>query len=80
MNKDEASYLLKNFLGSDFVIKSVIEEGPHFLFIAHNNDPLEGTLDPFFSVNKSTKEVSDFSPQDYPDPLAIITRLNAAST
>ena len=58
-------------------IKGSTEEGEFFLFLAVNPDPLEGHLDPFFSVNKNTGAFIDFSPQDYPHPVTILQRLQA---
>ncbi len=58
-------------------IKGSTEEGDFFLFIAVNPDPLEGRLDPFFSVNKITGAFMDFSPTDYPNSLDILQRLQA---
>ena len=75
MTEQEARDLLQSFLGPTSTIRAGIEEGDKFLFIAHRINPLEGEFDPFFSVDKETKEVRDFSPQNYSDPLAIITRL-----
>lgn len=75
MDKQEAITLLSDTLEEGSTIRSVIEQGDKFLFIAHRPDPLEGTFDPFFSVDKKTREVRDFSPQDYPNPLEIINKL-----
>ncbi len=58
-------------------IKGSTEEGDFFLFIAVNPDPFEGHLDPFYSVNKNTGAFIDFSPQDFPNPLDILKRLQA---
>ena len=58
-------------------IKGAIEEGSFFLFLAINPDPLEGHLDPFYSVHKETGFFRDFSPQDFPQPLDILERLQA---
>lgn len=66
----------KNLPGSKVV--SVIDYEDKFLFVAHRNDPLEGTLDPFFSVDKSNGYFRDFSPQNYENPLEVINRLRAA--
>jgi hypothetical protein len=77
MNKTQAVGKLLNFLEKGSVVKSVIEEKDKFLFIAHRPDPLEGRLDPFFSLDKNTGLIRDFSPQDYPEPLNIIKKLQA---
>ncbi len=78
MNKTQAVDKLLNFLEKGSVVKSVIEEKDKFLFIAHRPDPLEGKLDPFFSLDKNTGLIRDFSPQDYSEPLVIIKKLQAA--
>lgn len=73
---DAKQLVLKNLpAGSE--IKGFTEEGDFFLFLAPNPDPLEGHLDPFFSVNKKTGVFRDFSPQDYPRPIDILQRLQA---
>ncbi|MBA2727661.1 MAG: hypothetical protein H0U49_05760 [Parachlamydiaceae bacterium] len=75
MNKDQAVNKLLDFLEKGSVVKSVIEEEDKFLFIAHRSDLDEGKFDPFFSLDKKTGLIRDFSPQDYPEPLAIIKKL-----
>lgn len=63
----------------DRTIVSAIEYNDEYLFIAHGPDVLEGQFDPFFSVNKGTGHFQDFSPQDYPDPLDVISKLQGAA-
>lgn len=46
-----------------------------FLFLAPNPDPLEGHLDPFFSVDVETGYFRDFSPADYDNPGEVIDLL-----
>lgn len=58
-------------------IKGETEEGIFYLFLAINPDPLEGNLDPFYSVNKNTGEFIDFSPSEYSNSLDILNRLKA---
>lgn len=77
MNANEATTLLLDFLEKGYVVKSVVEHENKFLFIAHGPDPIEGYFDPFFMVDKETREIIDFSPQDYPNPLEIINKLKA---
>lgn len=67
----------KNLPGAN--ILSGIDFEDKYLFIAQRDDPLEGDLDPFFSVEKENGSFIDFSPQDYPDPLVVITRLQQAT-
>jgi hypothetical protein len=61
MNESEALKIAMKYMapGSKF-IKSATHRN---LFIFHINgpDPLEGDLDPFFSVDKTTGKFSDFS-------------------
>lgn len=54
------------------------EEAGKYLFLAPNPDPLEGNLDPFFSVEIDTGYFRDFSPQDYDNPREIIERLTSS--
>lgn len=76
---EEARKIVLSRLGEDTIIKSEIEYEGLYLFIAHWSDPLEGHLDPFFSVNPKTKEFRDFSPGDYSNPLKVINALQAAA-
>lgn len=48
--------------GSRFVKSATY--GNYFIFQINGPDPLEGNLDPFFSVEKTTGEFSDFSIAD----------------
>jgi hypothetical protein len=45
--------------GSKFIKSATY--GNHFIFQINGPDPVEGNLDPFFSVDKTTGEFSDFS-------------------
>lgn len=45
--------------GSKFV--KMVSYGNLFILHVNGPDPLEGDLDPFFSVDKTTGEFSDFS-------------------
>lgn len=75
----DARILVLENLPKGTEIKGAIEEGNFYLFLAPNPDPLEGHLDPFFSVNKTTGAFRDFSPQDYDQPLQILNRLQGQS-
>lgn len=70
-----AKAIVRSFLGEDVDIQSHMELHGDYLFLAIRNDPLEGHLDPFVKVNKETGDFIDFSPQDYPNPIAIINGL-----
>ena len=69
--------VLDHFPGAD--VKSAIEFEGKYLFIAHWDDPFEGHLDPFFSVEKETGYFRDWSPSNYPNPLEVITLLDKAA-
>ncbi len=71
----EAHNIVLRNLPKGTEIKGSTEEGNFYLFIAIWPDPLEGHLDPFFSVDKNTGAFRDFSPQDYDQPLDILNRL-----
>lgn len=45
----------------DGTIQKWVEYRGLYLFQVFNADPIEGTLDPFFSVNQQTGEFRDFS-------------------
>jgi hypothetical protein len=61
MNESEALKIAMKYMapGSKF-IKSATH-GNLFIFHINGPDPLEGDLDPFFSVDKTTGKFSDFS-------------------
>lgn len=60
MTEAEALKIAMRYMapGSKFV-KSA-EYGNFFIFLIHGPDPVEGTLDPFFSVDKTTGKFRDF--------------------
>lgn len=60
MNESEALKIAMKYMapGSKF-IKSVTYKN-FFIFHINGPDPVEGDLDPFFSVDKNTGEFSDF--------------------
>jgi hypothetical protein len=74
----EAQQIVRKNLPGCKIVASIEHDGK-YLFIAHWQDLLEGKLDPFFSVEKSGGYFRDFSPQDYPNPLEVITRLDDAA-
>lgn len=61
MTEAEALKIAMRYMapGSKFV--KAVEHGNFFIFQINGPDPLEGNLDPFFSVNKTTGEFRDFS-------------------
>jgi len=64
MTEDEALKIAMQYMapGSKF-IKSTTS-GDLFIFQINGPDPLEGDLDPFFSVDKKTGKFSDFDPEE----------------
>lgn len=64
MNESEALKIAMRRMapGSKFVKSATY--GNSFIFLIHGPDPLEGDLDPFFSVDKTTGAFSDFSVAD----------------
>lgn len=77
VTKAEAKKIVLDNLEDGTEIKGSHETDDRFLFLAVRPDPLEGRLDPFFSVNKKTGEFRDFSPQDFDNPVVILRMLNA---
>jgi hypothetical protein len=61
MTEAEALKIAMRYMapGSKFVKSATY--GNAFIFLIHGPDPAEGTLDPFFSVDKTTGKFSDFS-------------------
>jgi len=61
MTEAEALKIVWRYMapGSKFVKSATY--GNLFIFQINGPDPLEGDLDPFFSVDKTTGEFSDFS-------------------
>lgn len=78
MTIEDAKKIVLKELGSKTEIASAIDYKGMYLFIAYRDDPLEGRFDPFFSVNPANGKFKDFSPQDYPEPLDVITALQSA--
>ncbi len=74
LEEAKAVLLMKMPVGT--VIKGVYEMAEEFLFLAPGPDASEGRFDPFLKVHKLTNVVTDFSPQDYDNPLAILEQLN----
>lgn len=61
MTEAEALRIAMRYMapGSKFVKSTTYRN--FFIFQINGPDPLEGNLDPFFSVDKTTGEFSDFS-------------------
>lgn len=60
LSKEEASVKLLEAL-PERTIEKVVDFDNFYVFQAFHPDPIEGQYDPFFSVNKETGEVRDFS-------------------
>lgn len=75
---EEAEKIVIKNLPKGTVVKGGVDYQNHYLFIAHRPDPLEGYLDPFFSVEKSSGYFRDFSPMDYDEPLEVINALKSS--
>lgn len=72
---ESAKQIVLSNLQKGSKITGSIEYKGDYLFIAIGPDPLEGRLDPFFKVNKTTGDFIDFSPQEYDNPREIIDKL-----
>lgn len=64
MTEDEALKIAMKYMapGSKFI--KAVEYGNLFIFHINGPDPVEGDLDPFFSVDKTTGEFRDFDLSD----------------
>lgn len=57
---EEATQIVKSYL-PDGKIQVAVPYQNVYLFQVFGDDPLEGRMDPFFSVDKTTGEFRDFS-------------------
>lgn len=60
VDKSQATALIKKTF-PEGKIQAVVEYKNLYLFQVFGDDPLEGELDPFYSVNKNTGELKEFS-------------------
>ena len=60
LTSKQATQIVEGFLPG-WKIQSYVEYKDLYLFKVFNDDPYEGEMDPFFSVNKKTGEFLDFS-------------------
>jgi len=60
LNIEEATKIVKLYL-PDGDIQAVVPYRDVYLFQVFGSDPLEGQMDPFFSVHKITGKIRDFS-------------------
>ena len=72
---EEARQIVLKGLPEGSHILGEMEYEGKYLFLAPNPDPLEGHLDPFFSVDVETGYFRDFSPFDYEDSRMVIEAL-----
>lgn len=64
MTEAEALKIAMKHMAPGSEHKRTVEYGNLFIFHINGPDPVEGDLDPFFSVDKTTGEFSDFSIAD----------------
>lgn len=76
---DDAEKIVLEKLPDGSTVEAAIEYQNKYLFLAYWPDPLEGRLDPFFSVDPNTGFFRDFSPSDYDNPLEVIQALDTAA-
>lgn len=74
---EEAEQIVLANLPEGATVLGKVEYEGKYLFLAPNPDPLEGNLDPFFSVDPQSGFFRDFSPQDYDEPAQLIGLLTA---
>lgn len=60
LNVNQAVAIIKKNLPS-WKIRAAIDYNGLYIFQVFDDDPLEGRMDPFYSVNKRTGELRDFS-------------------
>jgi hypothetical protein len=75
--KSASEIVQKNLPGSK--IFKAVDHGNLFLFLVESDDPDESGFDPFFSVNKTTGDFSDFSILGRPDTLEIANKFKNPS-
>ncbi|MFL5660120.1 MAG: hypothetical protein ACJ8BW_02080 [Ktedonobacteraceae bacterium] len=61
MTEAEALKIAMRYMAPGSKLIKSAEYDNFFIFQINGPDPLEGNLDPFFSVDKTTGEFSDFS-------------------
>lgn len=71
----EAEQIVITKLGIEKVAGKTEYQGL-YLFLAPFNDPDEGRLLPFFSVDPETGSFQDFDPQAYDDPIEVLDLLD----
>lgn len=60
MTEEEALKIAMRHMAPGSKHIRTVTYGNLFVFLIHGPDPVEGTLDPFFSVDKTTGKFSDF--------------------
>jgi hypothetical protein len=61
LTEAEALKIAMRYMGPGSKLVKSATYGNFFIFQINGPDPLEGDLDPFFSVDKTTGKFSDFS-------------------
>jgi len=69
---DEAKEIVLAILDKGSVITAELKHDDEYLFFVIRPDLLEGRFDPFIKIHSETGAFSDWSPQDYPEPRAIL--------
>lgn len=77
VNLEQAKKIVLKNMPYDTTIKSYLDYGSEYMFMVRRQDLLEGYFDPFVKVDKVSGAMIDFLPQDYDNPLEILTGLNA---
>lgn len=60
LSKEDAKNLFSRMYGTRKV-ESIITHGNLYILLAPDSDPVEGNMDPFFSVDIKTGEINEFS-------------------
>ena len=61
MTEAEALKIAMRYMAPGSKHVKTVSYGNLFILLIHGPDPVEGTLDPFFSVDKTTGKFRDFS-------------------
>lgn len=61
ITKEQVAQSLKEVLPKGFRVGKIVDyDGIYILQIFNDNDPLEGDMDPFYSVDPNTGAIEDF--------------------
>jgi hypothetical protein len=76
LSEEEARHIVRNAFPDRSIVTS-IDYREVYLFLVLGTEPLEGDQDPFFSVDKTTGELRDFSIITDGDPKEITAKFLA---